>query len=95
MHPVCRAAALLAPILLAPVVTAQLLPSAQSRVALMSKLAANAGLDTSNVPQLPLPQAPQQPQVQAGVVGWPVSGPTCLAGCRRLGRLGLPVSSSC
>lgn len=38
----------------------------QSRVALMSKLAANAGLDTSNVPQLPLPQQPQQPQVRLG-----------------------------
>lgn len=35
----------------------------QSRAALMSKLAANAGLDTSNVPQLPVPQAPVQPQV--------------------------------
>ncbi|KAI7845041.1 hypothetical protein COHA_001407 [Chlorella ohadii] len=39
----------------------------QSRVALMSKLAANAGLDTSNVPQLPLPQAPQQPQIPAAL----------------------------
>ena len=38
----------------------------------MSKLAANAGLDTSNVPQLPLPQAPQQPQVRLGVDEWPV-----------------------
>lgn len=29
----------------------------------MSKLAANAGLDTSNVPQLPVPQVASQQQV--------------------------------
>ncbi|KAL4858455.1 RNA-binding protein 39 [Chlorella vulgaris] len=40
----------------------------QSRAALMSKLAANAGLDVSNVPQLLLPQAaPVQPQVPAAL----------------------------
>lgn len=32
----------------------------------MSKLAANAGLDTSNVPQLPVPQLPTQQQVGPG-----------------------------
>lgn len=39
-----------------------------ARAALMSKLAATAGLDTSNVPQIPLPQAPQGPQVRRGAV---------------------------
>ncbi|EFN58013.1 hypothetical protein CHLNCDRAFT_57088 [Chlorella variabilis] len=40
----------------------------QSRAALMSKLAANAGLDVSNVPQIPLPQvAPQQPLVPSAL----------------------------
>ncbi len=34
----------------------------------MNKLAANAGLDVSNVPQIPLPQvAPQQPLVPAAL----------------------------
>ena len=36
-----------------------------ARAALMSKLAATAGLDTSNVPQIPMPQM-QQPQVGGG-----------------------------
>ncbi|KAL4447210.1 hypothetical protein ABPG77_007243 [Micractinium sp. CCAP 211/92] len=39
----------------------------QARTALMSKLAANAGLDTSNVPQLPVPQAAPQQQVPSGL----------------------------
>ncbi|KAL4443698.1 hypothetical protein ABPG75_011435 [Micractinium tetrahymenae] len=39
----------------------------QARTALMSKLAANAGLDTSNVPQLPVPQLPSQQQVPSGL----------------------------
>lgn len=52
----------------------------------MSKLAANAGLDTSNVPQLPLPQAPQQPQVRLGVDEGPV-GLLQVPACSRLGQL--------
>ena len=40
----------------------------QSRAALMHKLAANAGLDVSNVPQIPLPQV-MQPQVRRGSYG--------------------------
>lgn len=40
-----------------------------ARAALMNKLAANAGLDVSNVPQIPLPQAPQQPQVRGAGAG--------------------------
>lgn len=47
-----------------------------ARAALMSKLAANAGLDMSNVPQIPLPQVPQQPQVR-GLGGLTLCG--CLA----------------
>ena len=39
----------------------------QSRAALMTKLAANAGLDVSNVPQIPLPQQPQGPAVPDAV----------------------------
>ena len=35
-----------------------------ARAALMSKLAATAGLDTSNVPQIPVPQAHTQPLVR-------------------------------
>ncbi|PSC72790.1 Splicing factor isoform 1 [Micractinium conductrix] len=37
-----------------------------ARAALMSKLAATAGLDTSNVPQIPMPQM-QQPQMPAAL----------------------------
>ena len=40
--------------------------TAQSRAALMNKLAANAGIDLSNVPQLP-PLAPRPPPLPTGV----------------------------
>jgi hypothetical protein len=61
----------------------------QSRAALMHKLAANAGLDVSNVPQIPLPQV-MQPQVRRGgygLKGWPPRQDwphSCKMCCQRL-----------
>jgi hypothetical protein len=55
----------------------------QSRAALMHKLAANAGLDVSNVPQIPLPQV-VQPQVRrsGGQLNWLAH--SCRACCQGL-----------